>query len=73
VPTLAKDLERARLAHRADRIERVLIALRERHHERSPRGAVPAALSQSIAVFAAELTQVRAELRAPSVRRGPTA
>jgi hypothetical protein len=61
---LAKDLERARLAHRADRIERVLVALRERHHERSLRGAVPAPLSQSIAEFAAQLAQVRAEQRA---------
>jgi hypothetical protein len=64
VPTLAKDLERARLAHRADRIEEVLIALRKRHRELSLRGAVPAPLSQSIAEFAAQLAQVRAEQRA---------
>jgi hypothetical protein len=64
VPTLAKDLERTRLAHRAERIERVLTALRERHQERSLRGVVPAPLNQSIAEFAAQLAQVRAEQRA---------
>jgi hypothetical protein len=63
VPTLAKDLERARLAHRAERIERVLAALRERHRERFLRGTVPTPLSQSIAEFAAQLAQVRAEQR----------
>jgi hypothetical protein len=67
MPTLANDLERARLAHREERIERVLVALRERHRERSLRGAVPAPLSQSIAGFAAQLAQVRAEQRASSL------
>jgi hypothetical protein len=61
VPTLTRDLERALLAHRAERIERVLAALRERHRERSLRGAVPAPLSQSIAECAAQLAQIRAE------------
>jgi hypothetical protein len=64
VPTPAKDLERARLAHRADRIERVLTELRERHRDQTLRGAVPAPLSQSIAEFAAQLALVRAEQRA---------
>lgn len=68
--TLAKDLERARLAHRAQRIEQVLAALRERHRERSLRGAVPAPLSQSIAEFAAQLAQVRAEQRASTPEPG---
>jgi hypothetical protein len=67
VPTLAKEPERARLAHRADRIERVLVALQERHRERTLRGAVPAPLSQSIAEFAARLAQVHAEQRASSL------
>jgi hypothetical protein len=44
-------------------MERVLAAPRERHRERSLRGVAPAPLSQSIAKFAAQLAQVRAEQR----------
>jgi hypothetical protein len=67
VPNLARNLERVRLAQRAERIERVLVALREQHRERSLRDAVPAPLSQSIAEFAARLAQVHAEQRASSL------
>ena len=59
--TLASELERVRLEHRAERIERVLDQLRTlagRHAE-----GVPAPLSSGISDFSRELRGVRRRLR----------
>jgi len=63
VTTIAVDLEDLRPAHRAHRIEGVLVALRERRRGRTPGVAVSPALNRSISEFARELTEVRARLR----------
>jgi hypothetical protein len=70
--TLGRELERARLAHRTHRIERVLVSLRERRTERARAGAVPPALNQAIDDFTRELAQLRAGLSAmPSPPQAP--
>jgi hypothetical protein len=71
--TLGAELERVRLAHRARRIERVLVSLRERRTERARAGPVPPALSQAIDGFSRELAHLRARLSAmPSPPRDAT-
>jgi len=69
VTTIAADLEHVRQTRRADRIERVLVALRERRRERTPGVAVPRALNHSISEFTRELTEVQERLRTPDSRR----
>jgi hypothetical protein len=62
-PTLGAQLERARLQHRAQRIERVLRVLEARRTEGIRSGERPSALEQAIAGFGDELGTVRARLR----------
>lgn len=61
--TLATDLERRRLAHRATRIERVIAALRQRALYRDAiEGRAPRPLRQALADFEAELGAIRRRL-----------
>lgn len=60
--TLDATPERARLTHRAARVEMVLEQLRERRRERT--GPVPKGLDQAIDGFSIELRKVRAQLAA---------
>lgn len=53
--TLAADREHLRMAHRARRIEQVIVALRELRGERAA-GAVPPALDHAITEFSRQLT-----------------
>jgi hypothetical protein len=57
--TLAADLERARLEHRARRLEAAVRALKDRVHGGRP---VPRALTQALTEFQSELRSVRARL-----------
>jgi hypothetical protein len=60
--SLGAHLERTRLQHRARRIERVLVVLRDQRRRASDRGRSPAALDQAIAGFGDELGEVRRRL-----------
>ena len=60
--TLAEDLERRRLQHRATRLDHVLHALRDRALHRSGDGHVPLPLREAIHGFERELDGVRARL-----------
>jgi hypothetical protein len=64
--SLAAELERVRLAHRARRLREALRALREHANGRGP-GAVPASLQRAIADFARELGEIEAKRRALDV------
>jgi hypothetical protein len=60
---LGEQLRRQRLEHRAGRLERVLLALRERVSAREATGLVPPPLLAAIDGFEHELRRVRDELR----------
>jgi hypothetical protein len=60
---LGEQLLRQRLEHRAGRLERVLLALRDRVAAREAAGLVPPPLLAAIDGFEHELRQVRQELR----------
>jgi hypothetical protein len=75
--TLGAELERVRLAHRAERVERILASLSKRRDEQARVGAVSPALSRAIGDFSHELASLRAPLaetqRATAVARKPRA
>ena len=60
--TIGGELERMRLESRAQRLELVVRALRERADSHAANGAVPAGLRESIADFAQELAGISARL-----------
>jgi hypothetical protein len=63
MPTLAADLDRQRTAHRARRMEQVLVALQVRRDERCLRGEVPPALDHAIRDFTEQLRRLEAAPR----------
>lgn len=62
--TLGDMLEAQRLTLRARRVERVIVALREREQDRRRNGSVPPPLQAAIRDFRAELGDIDAQLRA---------
>jgi hypothetical protein len=60
--SIASDLERSRLEHRARRLDATLRALRDRVSDHQERGHVPQPLTEAIADFRSELARVRARL-----------
>jgi hypothetical protein len=62
--TLAAELERVRLAHRVQRLERVLAALGDRREHQARVGTVAPALGHAIEDFSRELAELRARLSA---------
>lgn len=69
--TLAVDLEFQRLAHRAHRVEQVLVALHERRGEHADE-AVPPGLHRAIHDFSSQLDRTLADLQgAPSAADRP--
>jgi hypothetical protein len=63
VPTKGARLERERLQHRAQRVDRVIAALRDRAvYRHDATGATPAPLKAAMADFNHELTRVRRRL-----------
>jgi hypothetical protein len=62
IRTLGQQLDLVRLAHRAHRLERVLVALRARADDYSA-AAIPPALRRAIRDFDRELMSVRELLR----------
>ncbi|WP_205697071.1 hypothetical protein [Conexibacter sp. SYSU D00693] len=61
--TLADDLERRRLAHRAARLELVVRRLRDRATWRHPGGEVPAGLREAVRDFQDQLADVERRRR----------
>jgi hypothetical protein len=62
-PSIGSELERARLEHRARRIERALLVLRDHRARVLVSGRAPSALDRAIAGFGEELGAVRASIR----------
>lgn len=60
--SIADDLKRIRLTHRAVSLERVLTALRAEYEQRSTERLPPMGLKLAIDEFADELQEVQAEL-----------
>jgi len=63
-PSLADDLKRIRLRHRAASLERVVAALRVEHEQRSAEQLPSRGLKLAIDEFVDELADVREELAA---------
>ena len=62
--TIARQLEQDRLHHRAQQIERVMAALKDRAvHRHAVTGKTPPALQHAIADFGSELKAIRRRLR----------